>query len=184
MGLEVVKEEILNSAKAQASSLIAEAKKEADRAMKEAENKCKEINEKSESEIKNIIDRLKRQEMASAELEKKKIILESKKQILESVFAEAKKRLEGLSDKEREHYIKKLLERIKDDIEPFYFYCSRRDVNFLKGIEGIDVKPMDIIGGLIGENKDKTVIVDYSFEELLESVKGSQLQEVSKLLFG
>lgn len=170
----------MNSAKAHASSLIAEAKKEADRAMKEAENKSREINEKNELEIKNTIDRLKRQETASAELEKKKIILESKKQIIESVFIGAKKRLEELSDKEREHYIKNLLERVKDDIEPFYFYCSRCDVKFLKEV---DAKPIDIIGGLIAENKDKTVIVDYSFEELLESIKDYQLEEINKILF-
>lgn len=180
MGLEAVKEEILGNAKKQANSLVANARKESDRLMKEAEKKAEEMREKNEAETKIIIDRLKRQELASAGLEKKKMVLECKKQIIESVFAEAKKMLEGLDDKKRESFIKKLLESVQNDIEPMHFYCNKRDIKFLKGL---DAKAADIIGGLIAENKDKTIIVDYSFEAMLESIKENQLQEISKILF-
>ena len=180
MGLESVKEEILESAKAQASSLIAQARKEADRLMKEAEAKCEEIREKTEAQAKITIERLKRQEIAYLELEKKKMILESKKQMVESVFSQAKKSLGELSDKKRESLIKKLLEKVKLDIKPEYFCCNKRDVKFLKGM---DAKPAEIIGGLIAEDKERKMIVDYSFETMLESVKDSQLQEISGLLF-
>ena len=180
MGLESVKEEILGSANAKASDLIAQARKESDRLMKEAEKKCEELREKSLAEAKAAIERLKRQETASAEQEKKKIILESKKQVIESVFAGARKSLEELSDKKREALIKKLLEKARSDIEAAYFYCNKRDVKLLKGL---DVKPYDIIGGLIAEDKERKTIVDYSFETILESIKESQLQEISKLLF-
>ena len=181
MGLEAIKEEILSNAKEQANSSIAEARKEANRIMKEAERKIEEMKEKSDIEIKKMLDAIKRQELASAELENKKMLLEAKKQIIEGVFIEAKKRLENLDDKKRESHLKKLLERAKNDIEIEYVYCNKRDTKFLKGF---NVETANIIGGLIAENKERTIRVDYSFETLLQSIKENELQNINKLLFG
>ena len=180
MGLESVKEEILESAKLQANALIAQARKEAERLAKEAEGKCLEIREKTDAQAKIAIERIKRQEMASLKLEGKKMILESKKQMIESVFEQARKSLGELSDKKRESFIEKLLEKAKKDIKPEYFYCNKRDLKFFKGM---DAKPAEISGGLIAEDKERKMITDYSFETMLESVKESQLQEISRLLF-
>ena len=128
MGLEAVKEEIVMQSKEQANSLIAEARKEANKIMKEAEKKIEEMKEKNEAETKRILDAIKRQELTSAEMENKKMLLTAKKEIIESVFSEAKKRLENLDEKKREEQIKKLLEKIKSDIEAEHIYCSKKDI--------------------------------------------------------
>ncbi len=180
MGLEAVKEEILNSAKEQSNSLLAEARKEANKIMREAENKIEEMKEKNDLETKKILDMIKRQELASAELENKKMILEAKKQVIENVFSEAKKKLESLDDKKREAYVKKLLEKAKSDIEVAHVYCNKRDIKFLKDF---NAETAEIIGGLIAENKEKTIRVDYSFETLLQSIKENELQDINKMLF-
>lgn len=180
MGLETVKEEILNSAKEQSNSLIAEARKEANSIMKEAEKKIEEMREKNESETKRMTEIIKKQESASADLENKKMLLEAKKQIIESVFIEARKKLESLDDKKREAYLKKLLEKAKNDIEIAYVYCNKKDSKFLKGF---NVETVDVIGGLMAENREKTVRVDYSFETILEIIKENELQNISKTLF-
>lgn len=180
MGLETVKEEILNSAKEQANSLIAEARKEASRIAKETEKKIEDLQAKSESETKKAFDIIKRQELASAELENKKMLLEAKKQIIESVFAEARKKLENLDDKKREAIMKKLLEKAKSEMEAAKFYCSKRDAKLAKGM---NVQAADIIGGLIAENGDGTVRIDYTFDTMLQNIKERELQNISKLLF-
>lgn len=180
MGLEAVKEEIIRSAKEQSNSLIAEARREANRLIKEAEKKIGGMRDKSEIETKKMLDIIKRQELASAELENKKMILDAKKQIIEGVFIEAKKRLESLDDKKKEIYMKKLLEKTKKDIETAYIYCNKKDVKFLKGF---NVETINIIGGLIAENKEKTIRVDYSFETMLQSIKENELQRINNLLF-
>ncbi|MBI2656947.1 hypothetical protein HYX03_04360 [Candidatus Woesearchaeota archaeon] len=180
MGLEAVKEEILNSAKEQSNSLLAEARKEANKIMREAEKKAEEMREKNDLETKKILDIIKRQELASAELESKKMVLEAKKQVIENVFSEAKKRLESLDDKKRESYIKQLLERAKSDIEVAHVYCNKKDIKFLKDFKA---EAAEIIGGLIAENKEKTIRVDYSFETLLQSIKENELQNINKILF-
>ncbi len=180
MGLETVKEEILGNAKEQANSFVAEARREANRITKEAEKKIEEMKEKSESEIKRMLDNIKKQEFASAELENKKMLLEAKKQVIESVFAEARKRIENLDDKKREAYIKKLLEKAKNDIEISTIYCNKKDSKFIKGF---NVETANLLGGLLAENKEKTIRVDCSFESIMDSIKEKELQDISKMLF-
>lgn len=108
------------------------------------------------------------------------MLLEAKKQVIEAVFIEAKKRLESLDDKKRESYTTKLVEKIKNDIEPAYIYCNKKDTKFLKGF---NVEAIGMIGGIIAENKDRTIRVDYSFETMLQSIKENELQNISKILF-
>ena len=181
MGLETVKDEIINSAKEQSNSSISEARKEANRIIKEAEKKIEGMREKSEAETKKLMDTIKRQELASAELENKKILLEAKKRIIENVFAEARKKLENLDDRGREAILKKLLEKSKNEIEVANIYCNKKDSKFLKGF---NVATIDISGGLIAENKERTIRVDYGFETMLQSIKENELQSISKALFG
>ena len=181
MGLESVKEEVIRNAKEQANSILAEARKEAGRIMKEAEAKVEEMKAKSEAETKKAIETLKKQELASAELDGRKLVLDAKKQAIDNAIAEARKKLESLDDKKREQYIKKLLEKAKNEIDVAYVYCSRKDAKFVKDFEVINT---DMLGGIIAENKEKTIRVDYSFETLLESIKESELQNISKTLFG
>lgn len=181
MGLEEVKEDILSNAKEQANSIIAEARKEANRIMREAEKKVEDMEERNEAYTKKMLDTIKRQELASAELENKKMLLDAKKQVIENVFIEAGKGIENLDDKKKEVYIKKLLERAKKDIEPAFIYCNKKDVKFLKGH---NIEAANIIGGIIAENNDRTIRVDYSFETMLQSIKENELQNINKILFG
>lgn len=180
MGLETVKAEILNNAKMQAAGIVAEARKEASRLVKGAEKKIEELKEESEAETKKTLDLIKRQSLASADMENKKMLLEAKKQVIDAVFADAGKKLETLDDKKREEVIKKLLEKAKGDIEIAHVYCNRKDAKFLKAL---NPEPLNITGGIIAENKQKTVRVDYSFEVMLQSVKETELQNINKLLF-
>ena len=181
MGLESVKEEVIRNAKEQSSSLLAEARKESGKIMKEAEAKVEEMKAKSEAETKKTIDTLKKQELASAELDSRKLVLDAKKQSIENVIADARKKLEALDDKKRELYLKRLLDKSKKEIDVAFVYCNKKDAKFVNGFEIINES---LFGGIIAENREKTIRVNYSFETLLESIKESELQNISKLLFG
>lgn len=180
MGLEAVKEEIIRSAKEQEAAIIAEARKEANRLIREAEKKIEEMKAKMDAETKRRLDAIKRQEMVSADMENRKMLLEAKKEIIESVFTEVKKAIRSLDDKKREAYIKRLMEKAKRDIEPAHFYSNKSDAKFLREL---NPKPADIIGGILAENEDMTIRVDYSFETMLESIKENELQSVNRILF-
>ena len=181
MGLEAVKEEIIRNAKEQEKALIEEARKGTARIIKEAEDKIQKIKKRSSEETEKAIEAIKKQELASAELENKKRLLDAKKQLIEKVFTEVNKRLERLDKKKREIYIKKLLEKSKNEIEIGHIYCNKRDLEFLKNS---NAEAIDIIGGLITENKEKTVRINYSFEAILENIKENELQNINKILFG
>ncbi|MBI3034699.1 hypothetical protein HYY71_00105 [Candidatus Woesearchaeota archaeon] len=180
MGLEAVKEEILNSAKEQANSLIAEGRKEASRIARETEKKIEEMQSRSEAEIKKALDMIKRQESASAELDSRKMLLEARKQAIENVFAEARKSLERLDDKKKEFIMKSLLEKAKKEIEVAKIYCSKKDARFVRGM---DVAAAGMIGGIIAENSEGTIRIDYSFDTMLQSIKEGELQSINKTLF-
>ena len=181
MGLEAVKEEVIRYAKEQETALLAEARREAGKIAKEAEKKVEEMKEKSEADFKKMAETIKRQATASAELENRKMILEAKKQIIDAVFAEAQKKLESLSDSKREAWMKKLLEKAGKEFGIAHVYCNKKDAKLVKGL---NAEPAAIIGGLIAENREKTIRIDYSFETFLETIKNNELQNVNKLLFG
>jgi V/A-type H+/Na+-transporting ATPase subunit E len=180
MGLEVVKEEIIRNAKTQEQALLAEAKKEADNIVKETQDKIAGFKEKVNAEAKKFTEIISRQEAASAELEGKKMLLEAKKEVVDIVFDETRKRLNKLSDKKREAYLKKLLAKAKKDIDVAKIFCNKNDTKIIKDP---DAEPMDMIGGLIAENRDGTVRVDYCFDTLLQNIKENELQKISKILF-
>jgi len=181
MGLEAVKEEIIRHAKQQEATLLAEAREESKKIISEAEKKIEGLREEINAETKKKINAIKMQELASAELENKKMLLEMKKQLIEDVFNKAQGKISALAIEQRRSYIKKLLEKSKNDIEVANVYCNEKD---LKLLEDFKAKAIDIIGGLIAENKDGTVRVDYSFDTMLQSIKENELQNISKILFG
>jgi V/A-type H+/Na+-transporting ATPase subunit E len=181
MGLETVKGEVISNARNQEKALLAEASKEASEITKKAEGKLRQIKEQGDETTKMMIDTIKHQEMASAELENKKILLETKKQLIENVFLEVGKKLETLDSGKRQEYVKKLLENAKNDIEVANVYCNEKDVKFVGDLKS---ESADILGGVIAENDDGTVRVDYSFDTLLENIKENELQNINKVLFG
>jgi len=181
MGLEAVKEEIIRNAKAQEEVLLVGARQETKKILDETEKKIAAIIEKSNTETIRIMDLIKRQEMASAELENKKILLEAKKQMISSVFSKARDNIEKLDLRKKEEFIKKLLEKAEKDIEVAKVYCNKQDVNLVKGYVA---EVTDIIGGIIAENKDQTIRVDYSFDSMLQNIEEDELQSINKILFG
>jgi V/A-type H+/Na+-transporting ATPase subunit E len=180
MGLEAVKEEVIRSARNKEQSLIAEARKKTSEIMKKAEEKAEAIKIQINTETKQLMDTIKKQELASAELENKKAILEAKKQLIESVFSKVQKKVEDLDSKKRQAYINKLLEKAKNDITVADVYCNEKDIKLVKGFSA---KKINITGGLIAENKEKTVRVDYSFDTMLQNIKENELQSINKILF-
>jgi V/A-type H+/Na+-transporting ATPase subunit E len=99
-GLEKILKAIEDEAQASADAVIAQAKTEADRihaeAKAEAEKQGVQIAEKSEAEIKAILSRAE----SSAALQEKKIILESKQQIISNIITKARESLDHLPDNE------------------------------------------------------------------------------------
>ncbi len=181
MGLETVKDEILGKARAVAASLLEEAKKESAKIISDAHKEVRQRDLESEEALKRAEEALERKEMAAARLEVKKYLFQAKKELIESAFDEARKMILHFTDKEREKIIKELLSRAENEITVKATYCSKRDAKF---ISGYGIVEKDMLGGIIAENEDSTMLIDYSFDTMLADLRADCLQDAAKILFG
>ena len=99
-GIEKILKAIDEEAQVSANAILAEAKREIEEiitaANNEADIKAKQITEKSEAEVKEVINRAE----SAAALFEKKLLLNTKQQIINGIIASARNRLKSLSNVE------------------------------------------------------------------------------------
>lgn len=180
MGLDEVKQEIIARATQESQATKKKAEEEANSIIQKSKSGAKDIDKAFDEQTKNLLIQIERRELASARSSAKKKILDKKKSLLDNVLEKVSEKLATLSDKKREQYIQGLLEKAKNEIKVKYVYANKKDK---KHIKSFTYQEADIIGGIIVENADRTLRVDYSFEQILEEVKENKLQEFANSLF-
>ena len=189
MGLEKVKQEILERAQAEADKVVEAAQSEARAVMKSAEKQIAGYEHLMGEDLEALSNAVKRKEVASAELELKKQLLSAKSELIEGVFGDVRKKLGSLSDKKRESHITALLDAARKEVNVAAVQCSGKDAKFVEASGSGNsrlkvVKNDEMLGGIIAESPDGKLRVDYSYETLLEQVKSKVLGDVAKILFG
>ncbi|PIN86731.1 hypothetical protein COV19_03275 [Candidatus Woesearchaeota archaeon CG10_big_fil_rev_8_21_14_0_10_44_13] len=183
MGLEQVKKEILDKADEEAGKIVEKAKNEAEGILKKTKEEIEAYRKGADEDTKKLIEAMERKVMAAAEFDVKKMKLDRKKEIIDSVFEQVEKELRELPDRKREENIKKLLAKAKKDIEVKYVHANENDRKIVQKISGVQYKETDIIGGIVAESPDLNFVVDISYDELLQNVRKTYLQEIAKMLF-
>ncbi len=184
MGLEKVKQDILEKARKEADEILAAAAADARAIMKSAEKQAQDCEKALAEEEDKAAELMKRREVASAELEMQKQVLSAKNELIESVFDVVRKRLKLRSDKSRENDVKALLKAASQEMDVAVVQCNTRDAKFIEG-GGLKIDKNDaLLGGIIAESPDGRLRVDYSYETLLGQVKAKVLSDVAKKLFG
>lgn len=184
MGLEEVKKEILKKANDRAKGILDEGRKEAERIAKETEDQIRDYMKKADDDTGKLIENMERKEKAGAEFEAKKMLLDRKKELVDKAFMQVKKKLEMMPESRREGYIKKLVDNAKKEIDVAVVYANSRDSRIVRKMPGIEFREAEMSGGIIAENKEGTIRVDYSYDELLDSIKKESMQEIASALFG
>ncbi|MBI2175850.1 hypothetical protein HYU40_00685 [Candidatus Woesearchaeota archaeon] len=184
MGLEKVKQDILEKARKEADEILAAAAAEAKAVMRSAEKQVQEYEKALAEEEDKTAELMKRREVASAELELQKQMLTAKNELIESVFAQVKGKLRVRSDKSREADVKSLLKAASQEMDVAVVQCNSRDARFVESGKLKIAKNDALIGGIIAESPDGKLRVDYSYETLLGQVKAKVLSDVAKKLFG
>lgn len=179
MGLDEVKQEILNNAKKQAKKIIEDAEKERDSLINNANEQIKELKNKIDEEIKITIEQYKSMVFTetSAFLKKQKLNLE--KNLVDEVFENVKKNLNELQEKKRKEHLLKILDKFSSK-EFNKIYCSEKDIKLL---EKYSPKKENILGGIIFENNAGEVRIDFSYDSLLDEIKKEYISNVSKIVF-
>lgn len=156
MSKELIIEKILSDAKAKADEIIASAKQKADKILKDAKAGLDNDYEKSVQEAKALVPELLRRKLSVAELESKKILLNSKQKVLEKVFAGAVEDIRALSNEKYLEYIEKmLLANAEDGDEVIVAESDKKIVtrDFIEKVakqKGIKLKLKSEYGSFIG----------------------------------
>jgi V/A-type H+-transporting ATPase subunit E len=183
MGLENVVNDILEQAKSEVATIEAEAQAEADAIINEAKAKAKTIITESQAKIEADIQRKIKQEKSSAQLEVKRTALNAKKDVLDSVYDSAREAISSLSSEKNAELLKAILDKYGSD--GTRIYSNGRDASLVRKMTDLTfMGEIDCIGGLVIENDDGSVRLDYTFDRILDDVSEQTLKPVSDILFG
>ena len=187
MGLEEVQQEIISSAEREAQRIIHEGEAAAERSKKDAEKTIDDYRLSRAEESQRLCSQLERRELAQAEFDAKKRLLDKKKELTEHAIAQARKNLANQPETARTRILKILLAKARHDLTLGSIYVNSRDRQAMKALAGkgekIDIREKPLLGGLIAETADGTVSVDYSYEQLLAHVIERSVQELNSILF-
>ena len=184
-GLANVTQEILKVAQDKAKAVQEQAQAEVARIAGDAASKIAEIEEKEAKKRTEEVERLKRQEISSAELESKKIVLSKKKDVLARAFDETLSDLENApADKKLEQY-RAMVKAVKGVIDNPKAIMSDQD-SFTAEDLGVSSVEKDgrIKAGLILRSEDGQVEVDMQYSTILQSIWNREIKTVSSILFG
>ena len=180
MGLEKIKEEIMQKAASIEKQILAEAAskvKQVDASTNESLMKLEsEHAQRLASEIKSLENR----ENAIANMESKKMLFEAKKQLIDAAYNEAFDRIKSMPRKDRTAFLAKLFDKASKEIDVHVTYANDEDKSM---VNRGTIKPLKSMGGIICENKDGTIRVDYTFETLFNDIREKTMKEASKILF-
>ena len=185
MAFEDVMKEILADANEKVKSIQDSAREEIAKIDSDAEAKISEMKVNEDKRLKSEIELLRRQEISSAELESKNMVLAKKKEILSRAFSEALAEMEGAPKKDKLDRYKKLIKDSKKLIAKPIAVISDKDGFSAEelGVEAVETDKK-IRAGLILRSKDGTVEVDLQYRTLLEGIWSRELKALSDILFG
>ncbi len=181
MGIEQLKAEILEGARKRNEEKLQEAKKEADKIMKEADEAAKKAAKDADAETQKMIEAMRSRETSAAHFDARKALFEKKQEIVQKVFDKVEEQLEGMKDAERADIVKKLLENAKKQADIHYVKGNKKDKATIE--KGYAFEEAKMLGGVVGETKERNISIDLSYEQLLQEIRSQKMQEIAKQLF-
>ncbi len=183
MGLDAIVQEIKAKGKAEAERISGEAYKEASLIIAEAQSQAEKIKAAREIAAKKEIDRLRQQELSSANLEVKRAKLNARKEILDEVAEQAKSAVLKLPAEKNKKILQSIIQKFEPDNSKVY--STERDKATVKKLTKLEhAGQFDGIGGVVIENEDGTEYLDFKYETILKNVSEQSMKQVSDILFG
>jgi len=182
MGLEKVIENIQKEGKEKIQSILQDAEKQTAQLLQTKQKIVDDTAQKKRAELEKQIALLKTQEESSVEIEVKKIRLNAEKDILTQTYQEC---LNALSDLPHEKILSFLLKKAKTELpEAAYVYSNTRDKPLIQSLTTISYGgTIDTKGGIIVENEERNLKLDYRYETIADQIWERSLKEIAKKLF-
>jgi V/A-type H+-transporting ATPase subunit E len=182
MSLDKVIDRIEKEGEKEIKSIELESNQQAEQIIQIAKKKSQELAKARHNEAKKLIENLRIQERSIAELEAKKIRLNTEKEMLDATYQEC---LDALNSISHEKAISSLLNKVKKEMpEAASIYSNKRDEAIVRSISDLKYAGnVESIGGIIAENIDGTMRLDYRYETIASNVWNRSLKEIADKLF-
>lgn len=180
MGLDEIKQQLINDAKQEAQKIEHETEEQIKKIEEEATKTKNELKAKAQKELHETTEILRKRKIAQTKFESQRKKLNVKKQAIEQTIEETINTVTKMSEQDKTSLLQTLLEMAQQEIEVETVYVNKNDQKLIKFPKVIST---EIEGGLIAENKDKTISVNYSIESMLERIKEQKLTQIGEELF-
>lgn len=178
-------EDILRKGEERRREILAQGERERQEQESLADKQVDDNRRKAEARSKGLVAQMEQQELSSAELESKKMLLAAQRHVMEDLKAHTLSDLAALPDPRRKALYAKLASKARKELGDCYVYSNDRDQKLAQFPSGVTYAgTVDCTGGLVFESKDRTVRLDYRFESVLEEVWNKKMQEIYTRLFG
>ena len=181
MGLEEVKQEIIVQAELEASKIVKEAQEQSGVILEKAQEQVKEYQGEAKVHLEELQGAMERKMLAAARFDAQRKVLHSKKESIQRVSDLVREEILGMKSTEKKKFLASLLKKANAEIDVDTVYVNKGDLKLLPG--KVKVKTMDISGGLVAENKDGSISINLSVEQILETAREKVLVELSGVLF-
>lgn len=180
MGLQDVKDEILEEADARAEEIIEEAEAEKEQILEDAKAAAETIVDEAEQDAQEEADAIRNREIAAAKMDARKQRLAAREEALSNVFNQFRGRVTELGEDAERELIEAALDRLSDkaDIGTVYADAAFEDTAAAYGtFEERDIR------GVIVETADGTRQFDLRFDAVADDVIEEYRQEVADVVF-
>jgi len=182
MGIEKIKEELLEKAAESEKVIISEANRKVHETGRITAERIKQAEDEAGKSIRAQIKNIENRENAMQNLMVKKMIFEVKKEIMDDVYSKAFEKITDMPKKEMGRIIKKIIDRAQNEIEIGTVYVGKAGADFID--RKLKINVLGAESGVICETSDGKIRVDYTFAGIFNGLKEKNMQEISKLLFG
>ncbi len=103
--------------------------------------------------------------------------------MLEEVYARAEKSISAFSPEKNEALLKSIIE--KNEASGKRIYSNAASESIVRKLTSLKYAGnIECLGGVVIENEDGTVRLDYTYDVILKSVSEQLLKQTSDILFG
>ena len=183
MGLEKVIEQIEHDGEEKIKTLLSDAEHQAALLLRIKQKELEERRVQKKQETEKQIAALQAQERSAAEIEAKKIRLNAQKDILAHAYQES---LASLASLPQKTMLTALVRNLQQELpEAAVIYSNQRDESMVRSLSKLRYGgTIDCLGGVVAENPDKTLTVDFRYETIAAAVWERSLKEIAQNLFG
>lgn len=182
MGLEKVIEQIDQEGNQKISTILHDAEMQAAEILQKTHERLDALSSKRKKETEQHIALMKIQDQSSVDIEAKKIRLNAEKDVLQQTFQES---LAALASLPHEKILTILLNNIQKEMpDAAYISSNKRDEFFVRSHSKLTyASTIDCLGGIIVENSNHTMQLDYRYDTIAATVWEASLKEIADTLF-